>query len=347
MPPSVRMISRMGACCQRVVDHAEVPGMPARPAALHRRNRQSRSERSPSRPCFTHPSPSGTSSSAIASGSRPCASTRRIDGVPTTGTSSTSARARRRRRRGDRRGERRRPRGPHHARTTPGSGTTSRSRRSAASPRFSHEHGAVPGIQLAHAGRKASVPRPGAAAGRVAPEEGGWPPVAPSPLAFDDGWPCRARSTTARSPASSRLRGRRAARARGRLPGARDPRGARLPPARVPLAALNLAQRRLRRRLRRARAAAARGRRGGARRLAGRAPAGRAHLRHRLGRGRLVRSRTRSCWPRSSGRSASISWTARPAATRRRSRSRSARAIRCRSPRRSARAPASRPPPSA
>jgi 2,4-dienoyl-CoA reductase-like NADH-dependent reductase (Old Yellow Enzyme family) len=40
-------------------------------------------------------------------------------------------------------------------------------------------HGAVPGIQLAHAGRKASVARPWE--GGQALDEGGWPAVAPSP----------------------------------------------------------------------------------------------------------------------------------------------------------------------
>jgi 2,4-dienoyl-CoA reductase-like NADH-dependent reductase (Old Yellow Enzyme family) len=46
--------------------------------------------------------------------------------------------------------------------------------------------GAVPGIQLAHAGRKASCAHPWAArAGRVPPAEGGWTPVAPSAVPFD------------------------------------------------------------------------------------------------------------------------------------------------------------------
>jgi 2,4-dienoyl-CoA reductase-like NADH-dependent reductase (Old Yellow Enzyme family) len=50
--------------------------------------------------------------------------------------------------------------------------------------RFIREQGAVPGIQLAHAGRKAStrVPWEG---GAVIPEsDGGWPAVAPSPIPF-------------------------------------------------------------------------------------------------------------------------------------------------------------------
>jgi 2,4-dienoyl-CoA reductase-like NADH-dependent reductase (Old Yellow Enzyme family) len=50
------------------------------------------------------------------------------------------------------------------------------------------ENGAVPGIQLAHAGRKASV-RPPWDQGGVPrlPAEGGWTPVAPSALPFADG----------------------------------------------------------------------------------------------------------------------------------------------------------------
>lgn len=48
-------------------------------------------------------------------------------------------------------------------------------------------HGAVPGIQLAHAGRKASAGRPSDAAAYLGVDEGGWPIVGPSALAFEDG----------------------------------------------------------------------------------------------------------------------------------------------------------------
>lgn len=48
--------------------------------------------------------------------------------------------------------------------------------------------GAVPGVQLAHAGRKASTQRPWEGTGYVEPADGGWQTVAPSPLAFGD-WP--------------------------------------------------------------------------------------------------------------------------------------------------------------
>jgi 2,4-dienoyl-CoA reductase-like NADH-dependent reductase (Old Yellow Enzyme family) len=49
-------------------------------------------------------------------------------------------------------------------------------------------NGAVPGIQLAHAGRKASVRVPWDRGGApLLPEDGGWVPVAPSALPFADG----------------------------------------------------------------------------------------------------------------------------------------------------------------
>jgi 2,4-dienoyl-CoA reductase-like NADH-dependent reductase (Old Yellow Enzyme family) len=50
-------------------------------------------------------------------------------------------------------------------------------------------HGAVPGLQLAHAGRKASTALPWKGEGALSAEDGGWEVVAPSPLAFDDGFP--------------------------------------------------------------------------------------------------------------------------------------------------------------
>ncbi len=50
---------------------------------------------------------------------------------------------------------------------------------------FVRQQGAVVGIQLAHAGRKASTHRPwDAETGTVPAAEGGWPTVAPSPIAF-------------------------------------------------------------------------------------------------------------------------------------------------------------------
>ena len=54
--------------------------------------------------------------------------------------------------------------------------------------RFVTSQGAVPAIQLAHAGRKGSTLRPWDGSGRVEVEQGGFQPVAPSALPFDDGW---------------------------------------------------------------------------------------------------------------------------------------------------------------
>lgn len=50
---------------------------------------------------------------------------------------------------------------------------------------FAKQQGSVIGIQLAHAGRKASMPLPWQSSTRaVMPVEGGWQPVAPSPVPF-------------------------------------------------------------------------------------------------------------------------------------------------------------------
>jgi 2,4-dienoyl-CoA reductase-like NADH-dependent reductase (Old Yellow Enzyme family) len=56
---------------------------------------------------------------------------------------------------------------------------------------FLQEHGSAAGIQLAHAGRKASTHRPWAEAARaeVLAEDGGWTTVAPSAEPFADGYP--------------------------------------------------------------------------------------------------------------------------------------------------------------
>lgn len=55
--------------------------------------------------------------------------------------------------------------------------------------RFLHEHGAVSGIQLAHAGRKASTARPWEGGKPVGPDKDGWEPIiGPSALAFADGY---------------------------------------------------------------------------------------------------------------------------------------------------------------
>jgi 2,4-dienoyl-CoA reductase-like NADH-dependent reductase (Old Yellow Enzyme family) len=54
---------------------------------------------------------------------------------------------------------------------------------------FVRGQGAAPAIQLAHAGRKASVARPWEGGGPVAAAEGGWVPVAPSAIPFGPGYP--------------------------------------------------------------------------------------------------------------------------------------------------------------
>ncbi len=54
---------------------------------------------------------------------------------------------------------------------------------------FIKSQGAVPGIQLAHAGRKASTSAPWDGDRPLLQKEGGWQPVAPSPLVFGDGYP--------------------------------------------------------------------------------------------------------------------------------------------------------------
>lgn len=55
--------------------------------------------------------------------------------------------------------------------------------------RFIHEQGSVAGVQLAHAGRKASTYRPWDGHGRVPETEGGWPVVGPSASVFAEDYP--------------------------------------------------------------------------------------------------------------------------------------------------------------
>ncbi|MGY6018960.1 NADH:flavin oxidoreductase/NADH oxidase [Streptomyces spinosirectus] len=52
--------------------------------------------------------------------------------------------------------------------------------------RFLVSQGTVPGIQLAHAGRKASTDRTWTGGGPLGPDDRGWQPLAPSALAFDE-----------------------------------------------------------------------------------------------------------------------------------------------------------------
>lgn len=53
--------------------------------------------------------------------------------------------------------------------------------------KFLNDHGTVAGIQLAHAGRKASVLPPWKGGHPLTPDQGGWPLVAPSALPFNEG----------------------------------------------------------------------------------------------------------------------------------------------------------------
>ncbi|HUI11258.1 MAG TPA: NADH:flavin oxidoreductase/NADH oxidase [Bacteroidota bacterium] len=56
--------------------------------------------------------------------------------------------------------------------------------------RFIGDNGTVPGIQLAHAGRKASTLAPFEGTGPLKTrEQGAWETVAPSPIPFDEGYP--------------------------------------------------------------------------------------------------------------------------------------------------------------
>jgi 2,4-dienoyl-CoA reductase-like NADH-dependent reductase (Old Yellow Enzyme family) len=62
---------------------------------------------------------------------------------------------------------------------------------------FIREQGAVAGIQLAHAGRKASTDRPWMGGGPLGPKKRGWQPIAPSPLPFAPGHPVPREVTSA------------------------------------------------------------------------------------------------------------------------------------------------------
>jgi 2,4-dienoyl-CoA reductase-like NADH-dependent reductase (Old Yellow Enzyme family) len=54
--------------------------------------------------------------------------------------------------------------------------------------RFLKSQGTVPGMQLAHAGRKASTHRPWAGSGAIPPKDDGWVPVAPSAVAYSESY---------------------------------------------------------------------------------------------------------------------------------------------------------------
>jgi len=54
---------------------------------------------------------------------------------------------------------------------------------------FMKTQGTVPGMQIAHAGRKGSTQRPWAGSSKVSIEDGGWVPIAPSAVTFSDTYP--------------------------------------------------------------------------------------------------------------------------------------------------------------
>ena len=62
---------------------------------------------------------------------------------------------------------------------------------------FIREQGAVPAIQLAHAGRKASTATPWEGGEPVGLNHGGWQPIGPSPIAFAPGHPIPRQMTLA------------------------------------------------------------------------------------------------------------------------------------------------------
>src|SRR5437016_10011219 len=55
--------------------------------------------------------------------------------------------------------------------------------------KFIAQQGAVPGVQLAHAGRKASTGLPWAGGGAVPIDKGGWQTLGPSAIAFAEKYP--------------------------------------------------------------------------------------------------------------------------------------------------------------
>jgi 2,4-dienoyl-CoA reductase-like NADH-dependent reductase (Old Yellow Enzyme family) len=63
--------------------------------------------------------------------------------------------------------------------------------------RFVRGQGAAAGIQLAHAGRKASTGRPWEGTRAVAPEDGGWQPLGPTEERFADTYPAPRAATAA------------------------------------------------------------------------------------------------------------------------------------------------------
>src|SRR5262249_35243816 len=62
--------------------------------------------------------------------------------------------------------------------------------------RFIHAQKTLAGMQIAHAGRKASTARPWEGGGAVDPDRGGWEPVGPGAEPFADNYPIPRTATT-------------------------------------------------------------------------------------------------------------------------------------------------------
>ena len=168
--------------------------------------------------------------------------------------------------------------------------------------RFIESQGAVAGVQLAHAGRKASTWRPWLGKhGSVPIGDGGWIPVAPSAIRSIPSTRPRGPERGADRGAGAGLRTRRRALPGCRLQGRGGACGPRLPVASVPLAAVEPASRPVRRLLREPHPPASAGHRRGAQGLAGRVAIIRAAVRHRLGGGWLEPRRDRGTGPAPEG----------------------------------------------
>ena len=97
---------------------------------------------------------------------------------------------------------------------------------------FVHSQGAVVGLQLAHAGRKASTYRPWAPqSGSVPAAAGGWPTVGPSTIPFDGLVPPRTLTAEELPALVAGVRRRRPTGCGSGVRHGRDPRCARIPAA--------------------------------------------------------------------------------------------------------------------
>ena len=102
---------------------------------------------------------------------------------------------------------------------------------------FVEKQGAVPGIQLAHAGWKGSTAAPWLGGQAVPKDQGGWQPVGVGDLPFAEHYPTpRQLSRRGPEPRLPRLAVGRSSRPGCGIQADRNPRRARLPAAQLPLA---------------------------------------------------------------------------------------------------------------